>query len=238
MKLVKMGVALLLATASFTGIKAQTADEIIQKYVEAIGGKDKLDQVKTVYMESSVQMMGNESSSKTSIVNGTAYRMDMEANGQNLIEVYTDKGGWRLNPFMGATTPTPIPDNMYKQSRGQIFATGPLYNYVAKGNKVELLGKEGNSYKLKVTNADSVETTVFIDTSTYYLTKLTRATEFMGQPSDLTITFSDFKKGDMGLIFPYTTEISYGGQFSITSTLKKVEVNKTIDPSIFIMPKS
>jgi len=238
MKLVKMSMVLLLALINFSRIKAQTADEIINKYVEAIGGKDKLDQLKTVYMESSVKMMGNETVSKTNIVNGSAYRMDMEANGQNIIEVYTDKGGWRLNPFLGATTPTPIPDNAYKQSKGQMYATGPLYNYAAKGNKVELLGKEGNSYKLKVTNADSVETTVFIDTSSYYLTKLTRATEFMGQPSDLTISFSDFKKVDMGLVFPFTTEISYGGQFSITNTLKKVEINKTIDPSIFVMPKS
>ena len=116
--------------------------------------------------------------------------------------------------------------------------TGPLYNYAAKGNKVELLGKDGNDYKLKVTTKDSVEFTVYVDGSTYYITKLTSTAQMMGQTMDVTTTFSNFKKDDQGLVFPYTLEISYGGQFNITITVNKHEINKTIDPAIFEMPKS
>ena len=238
MKLVKTGMTILLAITCFSGIRAQTVDEIINKYVDAIGGKDKLDQIKTVYIENTVQVMGGEGPSTTSVVNGMGYRLESEVNGQKMIQVFTDKGGWQVNPFMGATTPQPIPDDIFKQSKGQIYATGPLYNYAAKGNKVELLGKDGNAFKLKITNADSVETIVYIDATTYYLTKLTRSTNFMGQAMELTITFSNFKKGDMGLVFPYTTEINYGGQFSLTNNVNKIELNKTIDPAIFVMPKS
>ncbi len=238
MKLVKMGMALLLAVAGFSGIRAQTVDEIVNKYVDAIGGKDKLDQVKTVYIENNIQVMGNEGLSTTSIVNGKGFRVESDVNGQKTIQVLTDNGGWQVNPYMGATTPQPLPEEMYKQSKGQIYATGPLYNYAAKGNKVELLGKEGNAYKLKITNSDSLETIAFVDTSSYYLTKITKSTNFMGQTMDLTITFSDFRKGDTGIVFPYTTEINYGGQFSLTNTVKKIELNKAIDPAIFVMPKS
>ena len=238
MKLVKMGLALLLAVTSFSVTRAQTADEIVNKYVDAIGGKDKLDQIKTVYIENTVQVMGNEGPSTTSIVNGVGYRMESDVNGQKMIQVFTDKGGWQINPFMGATTPQPIPDEMYKQSKGQLYVTGPLYNYAAKGNKVELLGKEGNAYKLKITNTDSLETIAYVDATTYYLTKITRSSNFMGQTMELSITFSNFKKSDMGIVFPYTTEISYGGQFTITNNVNKIELNKTIDPSIFVMPKA
>ena len=238
MKLVKMGVALLLAITSFSGIRAQTADEIVNKYVDAIGGKDKLDKIKTIYMENTVQVMGSEGPSTTSIVNGTGYRLESDVNGQKMIQVFTDKGGWQINPFMGATTPQPIPDEMYKQSKGQLYVTGPLYNYATKGNKIELMGKDGNAYKLKITNTDSLETIAYVDTATYYLTKITRSTNFMGQTMELSVTFSNFKKADMGIVFPYTTEISYGGQFSITNNVKSIELNKTIDPSIFVMPKS
>lgn len=238
MNMVKMGVALMLTVTGFSGIRAQTADEIISKYVDAIGGKDKLDQIKTVYIENTVQVMGNEGPSTTSIVNGTGFRMESEVNGQKMIQVFTDKGGWQVNPYMGAITPQPVPDEVFKQSKGQIYATGPLYKYADKGNKVELLGKDGNAYKLKVLNADSVETMVYIDTATYYITKLTHTVMFMGQPTDLTVNFSNFKKGDLGIVFAYTTEISYGGQFNITNNVKKIEVNKPIDPAIFVMPKS
>jgi len=238
MKMMKMGIAMMLTLSVFSGIRAQTADEIVNKYINAIGGKDKLEQVKTVYMENTVQVMGNEGPSKTSVINGKAFRLESEVNGQKMIQVFTDKGGWQVNPFMGAATPTPLPDELYKQSKGQIDITGPLYNYAAKGNKVELLGKEGNLYKLKVTNKDSVESNWYIDDATYFLVKMTKSGQMMGQSMEITISFSNFKKSDFGITFPFTTEISYGGQFNITSNLNKIEVNKTIDPAIFEMPKS
>ena len=47
---------LLLAVAMITvsGLNAQTVDEIITKYTQAIGGKEKLGQLKSLYMENSV----------------------------------------------------------------------------------------------------------------------------------------------------------------------------------------
>jgi hypothetical protein len=238
MKLVKTGIALLFALVCISGVHAQTVDEIVNKYVDAIGGKDKLDQVKTVYMENTAQAMGNEGPSITSLVVGKGFRVDTDMNGQKITQVLTDNGGWQVNPFMGAVAPQPMPDEAFKQSKGQLYFPGTLYNYAARGNKVELQGKDGNEYKLKITSADSIETIAYIDATTYYLTKLTRTIQFMGQPTDLTITYSDYKKTDMGITIAYTTEINYGGQFSVTNTVKKVEFNKTIDPSIFVMPKS
>ena len=42
-------------------IQAQSVDDIINKYVEARGGKEKLNAIKSLYMEGSREMMGNES---------------------------------------------------------------------------------------------------------------------------------------------------------------------------------
>src|SRR5260221_5138525 len=238
MKLINMGVALLMTTTAISVSRAQTADVIVNKYVEAIGGKDKLAQIKTKSIESTTQVMGNEGPSSINIVDGVEYKVMSEINGQTFITCYTDKGGWQLNPYAGATTPMPLPDELYKQGRSVLDIAGPLYNYAAKGNKVELLGKEGNAYKLKVTSKDSIEITAFIDTTTYYMTKVVASASMMGQTMEVTSTFSDYRKGDMGLVFAYIVEISYGGQFNLTTTVKKIEINKTIDPAIFVMPKS
>jgi len=242
MKLVNIGMAFLMAVTCVSISQAQTtaatADDVVNKYVDAIGGKDKLQQMKTKYMESTSLVMGNEGPSTVNIIDNTGYKIVSEVNGQTFIQVFTDKGGWQVNPFAGATTPTPLPDDLYKQGKSALDITGPLFNYAAKGNKVELLGKEGNDYKLKVTLKDSIELTVYIDGTTYYLTKLVTTAAMMGQTMEVTSTFSNFKKDDMGLVFPYTVEISYGGQFNITTNVKKIEINKTIDPAIFEMPKS
>jgi hypothetical protein len=46
-------------------VQAQTVDDVINKYVEALGGKDKLNSLKTLYMEGvTVMQNGNEINAK------------------------------------------------------------------------------------------------------------------------------------------------------------------------------
>jgi hypothetical protein len=238
MKMVKMGLALILVLAGVTGLRAQTADDIVNKYIDAIGGKDKLAKVKTFYSESTTQVMGQEGPSNLTIVKGVGYKLSSEMSGQSIVMVITDNGGWQINPYAGATTPTALPDAAVKQGKDKLDPFGPLYDYAAKGNKVELIGKEGGAYKLKVTNAGAAETMVYIDTASFYMTKVSINQEFMGQMMEISSSYSDFKKGDLDIIFPYTIDLSYGGQFNVANSVKKIEINKTIDPSIFVMPKS
>ncbi|MDP4129276.1 MAG: outer membrane lipoprotein-sorting protein [Bacteroidota bacterium] len=238
MKMVKSCLALILTLAVCSGIRAQTADEIINKYFDAIGGKDKIAELKSFHSENTVDVMGNEGPSSVTILNDKGYRLESEFSGKKIIQVITDKGGWAVNPMMGSTTPQVIPDEMYKQSRDQIDMGGPLYNYAAKGNKVELQGTEAGAYKLKVTSPDSVETTIYIDSATHFMTKVSRSATVMGQSVEVSSTFSDYKKTDFGVLFPFTVEISYGGQFSLTSKANKIEINQEVDPKIFEMPKS
>jgi outer membrane lipoprotein-sorting protein len=237
MKLLKHCLLLLTASAGIIAVQAQTADDIINKHIEAVGGKDKLSQVNSVYMESTISAMGNDGPSTINIVNGKGFRLESEINGQKIIQVYTDKSGWAVNPFAGGTDAQPMPNDQYKAGRDQIDVGGPLFNYASKGSKVELLGQEDSAYKIKLTSKDSVVTTFYIDPATYYIKKSVQTLNMMGQDMEVTRTSSDFRKTDFGIVNPYTVDISYGGQFSITSTLKKIEFNKTIDPKIFDMPK-
>ena len=238
MKMVKTCLALVIMLTAFSQIRAQTADDVINRYFDAIGGKDKIAQIKSIHMENTVEAMGGEGPSTITILNGKGYRLDSEVNGSKITQVFTDKGGWMINPFMGGTTPQAIPDDVYKQSKERLDVGGPLFNYAAKGTKVVLDGTEAGAYKLKVTTADSVEMELFIDSASYNLVKVVSSATMMGQTMDVTTTFSDFKKSDFGVVFPNTTEISYGGQFDITSKVKKLEINQPVDPAIFEMPKS
>src|SRR5689334_13011792 len=99
MKMLKRCLSLIVILSSFIAVHAQTADEIINKHIDAIGGKDKLSQVKTVYSESTVQVMGNEAPSTLTVINGKGFRLESDINGQKMVQVYTDKSGWAINPF-------------------------------------------------------------------------------------------------------------------------------------------
>ena len=230
----------LIALAGFTIAKGQTVDEIIAKHVDAVGGKDKLAQVNSVYIESTTDVMGNQSSTKTYILNGKGYRNESDFNGQNMVQVVTDTGGWMINPFMGSSDPVKLPEEQFKTSVDQVYAVDPLFDYAAKGGKAELLGQEKvgdvNAYKIKYTNKLGGETTYYIDPSTWYVIQAIKQSEAMGQQVTLTITPSDYKKTDFGVAFPSKTHMDMG-QFALDVNVAKVEINKTIDPAIFDMPK-
>jgi hypothetical protein len=231
------GILVVSALASAVSLSAQTAGEIVSKHVAAIGGKDAISQVKSVYMETSITMMGGENPSTTTIVNGVGYKSETDFNGTKIVQCYTDKGGWTINPMAGAATATPMPDDVYNAGKAQINIGGALYDYAAKGGKVELLGKDGGAYKIKLTSKENVEAVYLIDSTSYLITSVTSKGKMQDQDVDITTKYSDYRKTELGYVIPYAIDVDFGGQFGLTIAVKKVELNKTIDPAIFAMPK-
>jgi hypothetical protein len=188
--------------------------------------------------EATMQIMGNEAPSTTQVVDGVGVKSESEFNGMKIISVYTDKGGWMVNPMAGAADPTPMPDEQYNTGKVGIYIAGPLYDYAAKGNKIELTSKDDKTYTIKLTTKDKVEYSFGIDGKTFLLNSMTTTTQMQGQTVALTTSYSDYRKTDTGFMVPYNIGLDFGGQFQISMTIKKIELNKTIDPAVFAMPKA
>ncbi|MFT3934616.1 MAG: hypothetical protein QM726_13415 [Chitinophagaceae bacterium] len=235
MKKIVCSVFIMTATLAAVSLKAQTADEIVSKYIDAIGGKDVIKKINSVYLEGSVQVMGGDNPTTVTILNGKGYKTESEFNGMKAIQCYTDKGGWSVNPMSGGAAEA-MPQEIYNAGKDQIDVGGALFDYAAKGSTVTLQGKEGKTYKLKLVTKEKSETTYFIDDATFLLSKVTKKATMMGNEVEVNVSMTDYKKTDIGYSVPYTIGTDLG-QFQLTTTIKKVEINKTIDPTIFNMPK-
>jgi hypothetical protein len=220
---------------------AQTADEIIGKYIQAIGGKDLLTKITSVYTESTMDVMGMQGNVKTTTLNGKGLRQDMDISGSAMTTCYNDKDGWVINPMAGSTSPEAMPEGQYKSGKEQIVIGAPFIDYAEKGYKAELVGNETigtvNAYKIKLTAPDSTSSFYSFDPGTSYLVKALQMMEMQGQMTDNEITYSDYRLVD-GYAVPYKMDMNIaGGQFQMTLTVSKVELNKPVDEAIFSKPQ-
>lgn len=226
------------APAAAPAAPALTAEQVVDKDLEAVGGKDAIARVKTLSVESTMQVMGSEAPSSTIVVDGVGVKTESEFNGMKIVSVYTDKGGWMQNPMAGAADPTPMPEDQYNAGKGGIYVGGLLYDYAAKGSTIALTASDDKSYTIKLTTKEKQEYTYVIDAKTFLVNSEATTIQMQGQPVLLTTSYSDYRKTDGGFLTAYSMGMDFGGQFQLTLAVKKVELNKTIDPAIFAMPKA
>jgi len=223
--------------------QGQSVDEIINKYIDARGGKEKLKSITSVYMEGARQMMGNEVPVKVTIVQGKLFRNDFEFGGSSGYTIVTPVAGWSLIP-MRSPTPEPITEDRLKAMQAQLDIAGPLVDYAAKGNKAELQGKETvngkEAYKIKLTTSGGKEISYFIDTQTNLVIQTRQMAGGMGaqrgsgnaQEKEVITDFSDYSAVD-GILFAHTISNPGAGPMGGSTTFDKIELNKPVDESLY-----
>ncbi|WP_428661280.1 outer membrane lipoprotein-sorting protein [Runella sp.] len=234
---------LIVLIALFAGtamtVAAQTAEEILNKSIQARGGAEKLNSLKSLRMEGTLSVMGMDIPTKSVIVHKRGMRNEMDAMGQSIIMAIDGDKGWMINPMAG-TTPVALPEDQLKASVSQLDLSG-ITNYKSVGTTAELLGKETidgtEVYKVKMVSKDGTSMTHFIDSKNFNIIKTAIKVNVSGQDVEVETKMSNYKVFD-GISFPTITEITNPQAGVITTTITKVEVNPTIDVSIFAMPKN
>lgn len=216
---------------------SQTVDEIVNKHIEAMGGKEKLLQLKTMVTEGSLSVQGTDIPIKISQEHNKGQRVEMTVMGMSGYIINTPTEGWQFFPFQGQAAPEAMSPEAVKESVDFLDIQNNLLDYKQKGHQVEYVGKEDfegtECFKLKVVFKGGAEANMYIDPSTYYVIKQETKTKSTGQEVVQDQTFSNFKKQD-GYVFPFSlTGVGPGGVVTIT----KIEVNKPLDGSLFKVPK-
>lgn len=229
----------------------QSVEDIIAKHIEALGGKDKLQSIHSVYLEGvAVMQNGTEINSKTWKVKDKLYRQEISFGMGNIVVIVTPQKGWSSNPRNGGTF-QPMPDEQLKALQSQLDPAGPFVDYVAKGSKVELIGKDTiggkECYKIRLTTAAAQAITYSLDVQTYYVLRETRKGGGMmgggggagrrggNADGEFNIDFSDYQKTPDGYTFPYTI---ITGSFGAKTSVEKLEVNKPVDDATLSKPSN
>jgi outer membrane lipoprotein-sorting protein len=231
--------------ASASGSAAvQTADEVVEKYLSALGGRAALSKITTRRGTGRVTLttpggdisgpivISNKAPNKLSAV----MELDLTPLGApeklTLQQKFDGASGWMLNSLQGDM---PITGNQLDNMKGGSFPT-PLLNYKAEGRVLELLPRAtlaGKEYVvLKMTPKTGSAVTMYFDSTTNLLV---RTAARVSSPEvgevDQTTEISDYRAvGEIKV--PFQTVNSSSIQ-TVTVKLDKVEHNVPMDDAIF-----
>jgi outer membrane lipoprotein-sorting protein len=223
-------------------VAAQTADEIIAKNLEAMGGIRLIKAVQTIRMTGRMTMgQGMEVPVTFEQKRPNMVRMEFTFQGMTGMQAFDGKTAWQVMPFAGSPAPQPMSADEAKSFEEMADMDGPHVDYQAKGNTVELVGKEAvegaDTYKLKVTKKDGTVTIMYIDAEHFLIIKQEGKRTIRGTEIEGETIISDYKDVN-GLMVPHSLDMGQKGQpMRQKLTFDKVEFNVPIDDARFKMPK-
>ena len=230
MKKVLLSIALFVS-AIFT-VNAQTADEVIAKYITEIGGADKWSKVQSIKIEGQIEVQGIQIPFTMQGLQLKGMRVDAEFQGNKIIDITTPTKGWAQNPLSGKATLGPISEDELKQKLDDLDIQDPFVDYKAKGSVIESLGKDeedGNEYfKIKMTTKNGNEKTYFFDTKTNLIYKIESIVKQQGQEMKSEQKLLDYQTTDYGIKMPFKQD-----QGQMMMVTKKITINPSIDAAIF-----
>jgi hypothetical protein len=228
----------LLMSLIFVSANAQTADEIIDKYIETIGGKQKLEAIASLKMEMVANYQGMEIPVEVSNSKDGKMLVKINLMGKEMTQMAFDgNSGWSTNmmSMKAEKLPSETIENLKNVSTRDF--PDPFLNYKGKGYTAEYIGKETKEgtecYKIKLTKLPVTVNGQKEDDVTFYY--------FDTENNVPVMTESEIKEGQMkgqmstskmsnyqeveGVYFPFAMN-----QFGQEMTVKKITMNVSIDP--------
>jgi hypothetical protein len=233
---------LITAITSFQ-LHAQSADDVVKNYLNAIGGADKLQKVQTMKGSGNFQQGGMNFPFVIYQKRPNSQLLEATFQGMTQKIAYDGTSGWVINPFQGRSNAEKMDADQEKQYKFQSDIDGPFINSAAKGYKIAYVGQEdmdgSPTYHLTLTTKEGDVRDYYFDKDAYLLVKQKDHIKIQdGSTDDSESNFSDYKEVN-GLLVAFTVEnvSEYQGQkYSSFIKMDSLQYNVPIDDSIFKMP--
>jgi len=217
-----------------------TVDDIIAKNLQAKGGAEKWQAIKSVKMAGKMTAQGNEMPLTVYAMRPNFNRQEITMPAGKAVQAFDGTTAWVINPMRGIEAPEPVPPPAADLAKNSSDFDGALLNYKAKGTAIEFVGNEKldgkDVYHLKVTMKDGPVQQYFLDAATGIELRTSAEIELgNGQKQTLTTDMTNYKQVN-GIMIPHTVTQTVGGRTVLQWTINTVEFNSVPDDSIFRMP--
>ena len=222
---------------------AQTVDELVARNVAARGGGDAWRSVKSLKISGTMGLgRGMFVPYAMELQRPHKMRFEFVFNGQTAVQTIDGKSGWKLAPFLGRIDPEPMTEAELRESADMASIDGLLFDYKARGHKIELEGRTKvngkDAFKLKVTLPAGAVRRVYLDADTGLELKM-EAKRKRGKREWLVETYYQDWKETAGLLIPHRQETrAEGRKKSHLFFVAEVRVNPPLEQARFGKPAS
>lgn len=230
--------------------QAQTAEEIIEKYLKAIGGKEKMSALKSVKMTAKGKQGAMEFPATIIQAADGKQKISFIFQGKEIVQpAFDGNTGWNTN-FMTMKAEKMETEDAENLKREAGDFPEVFLNYDKKGYKIALEGKEKvegtECFKIKLTKKPMLvegkeeENVVyyFFDTENFVpLVSQTTGKKGQMKGAKMETVYSDYQEVN-GLYFPFSISQKFNGQVGFTMVVEKVELNVAVDAKEFAFPEA
>jgi len=217
----------------------------VERNVSARGGLDAWRAVQSLSMSGKMEAGGTSNTELpfvTEMQRPRKTRIELQFAGKTAVQVFDGVHGWKLRPYLGRNTVEPFTPEELKQAASQAELDGPLLDYVAKGNHLDLEGIEPvegrEAYKLKLTANTGDVRHVWVDAETFLEAKISDSPRRLDGKMHAVETYYRDYRSSQGLVMPYQFETTVEGvKQTHKIKIENVVVNPKLESARFAKPE-
>ncbi len=210
-----------------------TAQSVVEDYIEAIGGKDKLNAVNTMRAVMGMEVMGQQAEMVVSQSRPMNFAMKLSMQGMTMQEQVFDGTKMKTGQMGQNRIVTEGPELAAMKEQAGMFGQ---MNYTTDGTKLELKGIDNvegkKAYKLAVVSPSEKKTTEYYSITDGLLIRSVSSEDGPQGPGTITTDFADYKEVG-GVMIPHTTIITGAMPVPLKAIAKTIEINQPIPAGTF-----
>jgi hypothetical protein len=224
-----------------TSLSAQTADDIIARYIKTVGGMERIQAVETLRRTGRFTGGGGfEAAVVEESKRPNSVRQEFSLQAMTGVTAYDGHTGWKIEPWGGKKEPESLSEEEMRDIVEESDFDGPLINYQQKGNRVEFVGQEQvegtDAFKLKVTLASGDVRYFYMDTDYYVPIRIETKRMIRGAEQEFETSLGDYK-AVAGWYLPHSFETGLRGSPDRNKiTFDRIEANVSVDDQRFARP--
>jgi hypothetical protein len=234
---------LLFLSLAYAPARAQQASDILEKMIEASGGRKALEGIKDTSMSGDMNIIQMGMSATVTMYHKEPHmsRQDIEVMGMLITQAFDGNVAWFTNPQTGAVEEMPPMMLEYTKRSSLQMGNAALLHPEKFGIKYEFKGKEsieGKDYFVLTQAFENGDVnTWYVNADSYLLHKMkTTSLEMMGGETEQELVFTDYKKVNGIMAFHSLTIYQDGAEFG-NIVWTEVKFNSGLDDALFKMEK-